>query len=310
MSLSKDTTSPAALSPRVAGLSLSPTHYDTTSQSALHPLNTGHEIPEDQDRNESGDGDGAQTKEELEDVSVPARPPFRPFFTVIGDATSSEYYHPTVHYIFSDDDTGIITEAALQSLEETNQRTSWDTESTPQKDKKKGKAAQGTKNAAERFIILDVEPTNNASDTTAGTGTLSSDPQNTSGRPNLSHGFPDSKVTSAHSLSPSWQVINTTISPAPNFDSSSNSPTSTNRDGNPVLMVEGTSGFAPDNTAGRQQTQQGQTQTLEEMMDQFSKRMAELKKVVEASGDHSFVPMAEHMERREDGQEEKEQDQS
>ncbi|PWY77038.1 hypothetical protein BO70DRAFT_70977 [Aspergillus heteromorphus CBS 117.55] len=45
------------------------------------------------------------------------QPPFQPFFTLIEDAHSSEYHHPTIHYIFSDDDTDIITEAALRTLE-------------------------------------------------------------------------------------------------------------------------------------------------------------------------------------------------
>ncbi|KAK2855613.1 hypothetical protein FQN49_005023 [Arthroderma sp. PD_2] len=289
MSLPKDTTSPAALSSKVAGLSLSPTQYDTTSQTAIQSPNTGHGIPEEQDENESGDV--SKSKEDLEDAPVSDQPPFRPFFTIIGDATSSEYYHPTVHYIFSDDDTGIITEAALQSLEANHQKTSWDTESTPQKEKKKGKAVQRAESKPERFIILDVEPANDTKDTTSAPGGVNNDPQEAS---NLPPNLQNFKVTSAHSLSPSWQVLSTTISPAPNFDSSSNSPTSTDRDGNPVLMIEGTSGFASDSAAGRHTTQQAQTQTLEEMLDQFAKRMAELKRVVEASGDHSFVQTAEH----------------
>ncbi|EEQ29703.1 hypothetical protein McanMca71_004382 [Microsporum canis] len=296
MSLPKDPTSPAALSPKVAGLSFSPTEYDTSSQ----PPQSSHGNQEEQ-QDEDESGHVSQTHETVEDTSAPVHPPFRPLFTVIGDATSSEYFHPTVHYIFSDDDTGIITEAALQSLEASNQRTSWDTESTSQKEKKKGKSAPKAETTTEHFIILDVEPTNGTGDTTAAAGVAKNDSQETSGCPNPTlRSIQDFKVTSAHSLSPAWQVINTTLSPAPNFDSSSNSPTSTDRDGNTVLMIEGTSGFASDGMSGRHQAQQGQAQTLEEMMDQFARRMAELKKVVEASGDHIFAQVVEHAERPED----------
>ncbi len=44
-------------------------------------------------------------------------PSFHPFFTLIEDTVTNEHHHPTVHYIFADDDTDIITEAALRSLE-------------------------------------------------------------------------------------------------------------------------------------------------------------------------------------------------
>src|SRR5699024_8371064 len=48
--------------------------------------------------------------------SIPSHP-LNPFFTLIEDANTGEYHHPTVHYIFSDDDTDILTEAAVRSLE-------------------------------------------------------------------------------------------------------------------------------------------------------------------------------------------------
>src|SRR5206468_2270415 len=35
-----------------------------------------------------------------EETSASSCPPFRPFFALVEDANSSEYYHPTVHYIF------------------------------------------------------------------------------------------------------------------------------------------------------------------------------------------------------------------
>ncbi|EFE44403.1 conserved hypothetical protein [Trichophyton verrucosum HKI 0517] len=307
MSFPKDAVSPTTLSPRIAGLSVSPTELDTSGQP---PPRSSHGMI--QDEAVEDDSGHVSQNEAAEDTSALTHPPFKPLFTVIGDATSSEYFHPTVHYIFSDDDTSLITEAALRSLESNNQRTSsWSTESISQKDKKKGKSAPKTKAASEQFIILDMEPTyTNDNDTRAAGGEAkTTDAQETPVHP-APQVFQDFKVTSAHSLSPSWQVINTSLSPAPNFDSSSNSPTSTDRDGNTVLMIEGTSGLASDSTTVRQQTQQAPGQTLEEMMDQFARRMEELKKVVEASGEHSFSQVVTHAENQEDSPQPEEQGQS
>ncbi|EZF34380.1 hypothetical protein TMEN_7441 [Trichophyton mentagrophytes] len=307
MSFPKDAVSPTTLSPRVAGLSLSPTELDTSGQP---PPRSTHGVV--QDEAVEDDSGHVSQNEAVEDTSALTHPPFKPFFTVIGDATSSEYFHPTVHYIFSDDDTSLITEAALRSLESNNQRTSsWSTDSISQKEKKKGKSASKTKAASEQFIILDMEPTYTNDTRAAGGAAKPTDAQETPAQPNPAPQVSqDFKVTSAHSLSPSWQVINTSLSPAPNFDSSSNSPASTDRDSNTVLMIEGTSGFTSDSTSVRQQAQQAPSQTLEEMMDQFAKRMEELKKVVEASGEHSFSQVVTHAENQEDYPRTEEQDQS
>ncbi|EFR04511.1 hypothetical protein MGYG_07518 [Nannizzia gypsea CBS 118893] len=294
MSLPKDAVSPTTLSPRVASLSISPTEHDTSGQP---PPRSSHGML--QDEAVEDDSGHVSQNEIVEDTPIPVHPPFKPFFTVIGDATSSEYFHPTVHYIFSDDDTSIITEAALQSLEINKQKPpSWSTESISQKEKKKGESTPKAKAAAEQFIILDVEPTN-TNDTSGAADAATTDAQETSARPNLT----------PQSLSPAWQVINTSLSPAPNFDSASNSPTSTDRDNNAVLMIEGTSGFASDSSATRHQTQQASGQTLEEMMDQFAKRMEELKKVVEASGDQPFVQMTGHAENQGESPQTEEQSQ-
>lgn len=41
---------------------------------------------------------------------------FRPFFTLIEEAETGEHHHPSVHYVFSDDDPDIITSAVVESL--------------------------------------------------------------------------------------------------------------------------------------------------------------------------------------------------
>lgn len=60
---------------------------------------------------------------EMEDQTM-LRPPenFKPFFTLVEDPVTGEHYHPTVHYIFADDDPEVLTSAALETLD-TSQRT-------------------------------------------------------------------------------------------------------------------------------------------------------------------------------------------
>lgn len=72
----------------------------------------------------------------------PLLPPhdFRPFFTLIEDE-AGEHHHPTVHYVFTDDeDTDILTNAALQTLNDSEQPQEHD-------------------EADERFVVLDIDPT-------------------------------------------------------------------------------------------------------------------------------------------------------
>ena len=73
-------------------------------------------------------------------ASIPHPPDFTPFFTLISDSRSRTHHHPTVHYIFNDDDPEILTNAALTSLEAGRQQT-----------------APG-KGAEERYVIVDIAP--------------------------------------------------------------------------------------------------------------------------------------------------------
>lgn len=308
--------------------------HNALSASPSPAADTQHDDGVLQQRNEAGpdhsqDEYGARDsfpQPQNETADTPSQPPFRPFFTLVEDAHSAEYYHPTVHYIFSDDDTDLITEAALRSLESDRQDTSVQ---KPHGRKKKGKNKAGASGVhddnqhdlpeqldhenkpfalpppipgtKEHFIILDVQPTTESGVATASSNTA--EPTNPSHEtseqntkpphgPSVTTNAPQNyKITSAHSLSPSWQILDSSISPAPAFDSSSNSPTSTNNDpslspvGGLMLKLKGTSGWAAD---GKQQGQQAQqpSQTIEDMMGQFSKRMGELKMVIESGNDY------------------------
>ncbi|RHZ53733.1 uncharacterized protein CDV56_105699 [Aspergillus thermomutatus] len=280
------------------------TTYDVAGEtSSLHP----------------GDDDRHET-------SSASQPSFQPFFTLIEDANTSEYYHPTVHYIFSDDDTDIVTEAALRALES-------EQDSSPDPSKSKAKSANNqptmhqqeaagnetarpeddeppspkkepllpppTPGVRDNYIILDMElanpddakhpssdPARGAS--TAGMTTISTSPaaQGTllhQQSPPPLHGLPSSQhqfnVISAHSLTPAWQVLSTQVIPAPTFDNNATGEQPSN--GGLMLKIHGTPGL-PVTMFGKDRDKERGSQRLEDMMEQFGKRLGELRQVIEA----------------------------
>lgn len=231
---------------------------------------------------------------------------FKPFFTLIEDANSSDYHHPTVHYIFSDDDAELMTEASLRVLEAGQH----DATSLPPRNDSEERLDSTDQQLSlkldndrpsllpppipgvkERFIVLDVEQSATAignpssapdallAGTSAGTGTtvVSSSPAQRQQQQPCGY-----RIVSAHSLTPDWQVLDASLSPAPTFDTPTGDQASVTN--TLMLRIEGTGGYARDIPIGKDK--EG-PQTLEEMMEQFDKRMAELRRVIETSGDHS-----------------------
>ncbi|KAH1490572.1 hypothetical protein KXV92_000606 [Aspergillus fumigatus] len=251
---------------------------------------------------------------------------FQPFFTLIEDANTSEYHHPAVHYIFSDDDTDIVTEAALRAL---------DMEPDISPDLSKGKAKSGNNQLPTRqpnavgngtagpeddeppspkkepllpppipgvrdnYIILDMELANPdeakhfssgpaRAAGTAGMRSVSTSPaaqgtllhqQSPSGPHGLPQTQPQFKVVSAHSLTPAWQVLSTQVVPAPTFE---NNPSGEQPSiGDLMLKIRGTSGL-PVTMFGKDRDKDRGSQRLEDMMEQFGKRLGELRQVIEA----------------------------
>ena len=68
---------------------------------------------------------------------------FRSFFTLIEDTDVREYHHPTVHYIFSDDDPEILTSAVLETLDHTQEQSH-------------AKQTATSETAQERYVIIDI----------------------------------------------------------------------------------------------------------------------------------------------------------
>jgi hypothetical protein len=249
------------------------------------------------------------------EIPSTSHPPFQPFFTLVEDANTSEYYHPTVHYIFSDDDTDILTEAALRSLESEQEHLPRNGKSRlrPARDLHPGEGEEDEDvelsisrkesllpppipGVRDNYIILDMgalypDETHNMNtasghDTSIGSpGALSAGPQQQLNPPkHNSHGQPGSAshqfiVTSTYSLTPAWQVLNTQLVPAPTFENNSSGGQSPN--GSLMLKIQGTTGL-PITMPGKDRDKDNSTQRLEDMMDQFSKRLGELRQVIEA----------------------------
>lgn len=138
---------------------------------------------------------------------------FQPFFAIVEDGRTGEIAHPSVHYVFSDDDPDVITAASLRSLGAD--------EVIPLSPKRsrvpegEGLEAEGSygrdtalppvrPGAEERYILLD----------------LNEDGQ---------------VVNAAKSLSKEWAVTGTSVRNAPTFDDSAGDGTS----GALMLKVDG-----------------------------------------------------------------------
>lgn len=224
-------------------------------------------------------------------------PRFQPFFTLIEDAHTAEYHHPTVHYIFSDDDTDIVTEAALRSLEAQQEAQAGTKRDQPQRQEEAdedGKSAllpPPIPGVRENFIVLDVEPITapksppdpsmTSPDPSNGKQPLSTSPaQAQEPTPPPTKAGPSShqyRVTSAKSFSPTWQVLNSEMVPAPTFDNGNSGDTPGH---GLMLKIHGTGGIPYD--TGKEKADGG-ARKLEEMMDQFAKRMRELQMVIDAA---------------------------
>ncbi|KAI7159312.1 hypothetical protein KC349_g4252 [Hortaea werneckii] len=108
-------------------------------------------------------------------------PDFKPFFTLIEDPETGEHHHPTVHYIFADDEPQFLTDATLMALEQQQQQ-------HHQQQEEQTPTSQASE-VEERFILLDLAE--------------------------------DGKtVLSTTSLSPNWQALKASVGKAPSLGQS------------------------------------------------------------------------------------------
>ena len=96
----------------------------------------------------------AETYQEPAAEELLPPPDFTPFFTLIEDPDTGEHYHPTVHYVFADDDTDLLTSATLEALDN------------------HAEASTHPEEAEDRFVVVDMAIDGR---TVASTSSLSSD---------------------------------------------------------------------------------------------------------------------------------------
>ncbi|KAI5196039.1 hypothetical protein AUEXF2481DRAFT_540111 [Aureobasidium subglaciale EXF-2481] len=70
-------------------------------------------------------------------------PDFRPFFTLIEDPDTGEHHHPSVHYIFSDDNPDVVTSTIVEGIDRELANAPLEKRPT---------------NKRERMILLDIAP--------------------------------------------------------------------------------------------------------------------------------------------------------
>lgn len=202
----------------------------------------------------------------------------RPFFTLIEDSVTHEHFHPTVHYIFADDDAEIITEAALRALDQ-NQPPDEPSESgaLPKESSGDGSGNQHLSSprpdVKDHFIVLDVEQTVRPSHISV----------NISGSDHGSGGSTSStitgyEVTNAYSMSSDWQVLRTSISQAPTIGDNTG-------DEGLMLRIDGRGGTP----AGEQASTSKEDETVEEMIERFERGLEEIRLVIDAGGGEKDV---------------------
>ncbi|KAK4097096.1 hypothetical protein N658DRAFT_489466 [Parathielavia hyrcaniae] len=202
----------------------------------------------------------------------PARPPFSPVFALIASTSHSSnrqtIHHPTVHYIFADDDPDILTSALAY-----HHGAGYEGED--------GEGDSDGPGQTDRGILLNMEPT----------------PDGGSGC-----GY---EIAWASSLTPDWAVTSARLSRMEEAGNSSSGVAAGSGLGNNlVLKIEGVGieptspaagpgplGMTPtpevemqssDGSSGRQQQPATSSEDYSSLLQEFEKRISTLRKVVEA----------------------------
>jgi hypothetical protein len=207
-------------------------------------------------------------------IDVPVLPSaFQPFFTLIEDNVSTEHYHPTVYYIFEDDDSDIIAEAACRSLEVLDPSQQSETSQTHQEEHEpQSRLPPPTPGVHEHYLILDIHP--------RVTPQQSASQQPQLPLPSSSPGAPASlipfHVTSAHSLSAEWQVLQTKVTAAPTIGDGDG-----DDDEGLMLRIEGRGNTPSGGSGDKEKEKNTGKETMEDMIDRFQRRMDEIRQVLE-----------------------------
>lgn len=185
-------------------------------------------------------------------------PPFQPLFTLVTDSTTRATHHPRVHYIFSDDDPDILTEALAHYGPQKQQNTlsspsgSGTTLEARDRPRQPSTASITTPNN-ERVIILDLVPKANTATTTTTTATTAHSDEHSAAAATAASaggGGGGYDVAWASSLSSDWAVVSARISPMADDINASSTGAGPNAAGDPdgennpqqqqlILRIEG-----------------------------------------------------------------------
>ncbi|KAF2501263.1 hypothetical protein BU16DRAFT_613187 [Lophium mytilinum] len=129
----------------------------------------------------------------VEPTSTTLLPPpsFSPFFTLIEDAATGEHYHPSLHYLFADDDPILLTAASMRALGVDEAALLSDPQQPDSPDDpddiRESPLPPPLPGVTERYLVVDV-------------------------------GADGQAITDAQSLSTEWQVTETAVRAAPSWD--------------------------------------------------------------------------------------------
>ncbi|KAK5075887.1 hypothetical protein LTR70_009906 [Exophiala xenobiotica] len=196
--------------------------------------------------------------------------PFQPFFTLIEDTLTNEHYHPSIHYIFADDEPDIITEAACRSLDQNS-------DDSPSQEQGQGHDVDDPEprlppprpGIREHYLVLDIHPSPAAgpsSQQQLSDRLPSPSPSSVATAQALAKAYPYT-VATAQSLSADWQVLRTSITDAPTMNAEQQHPD----DHHLMLRVEGR-GTSPDKAF---QAREGET--MEDMVEHFQTKLAQIR---------------------------------
>jgi hypothetical protein len=217
--------------------------------------------------------------ESAQNESIAFQPSFQPLFTLIEDPITREHHHPTVHYLFADDDNDIITDAACRSLADMNLE-----EGGSQSESREGERHEDTnadvgtrlppkkEGVREHYIVVDIAPSQPQASNTSTSGFAPNEAKDKAvvGDANAQVTF---EVTSAYSLSSEWQVLRTSITQAPTIGEA-------DEDGL-MLRIEGRGNTPPEAAGGKDKEQE----RLEEMMGRLKRGLGDVRAVMESGGD-------------------------
>ncbi|RMD40202.1 hypothetical protein DV735_g4941, partial [Chaetothyriales sp. CBS 134920] len=200
---------------------------------------------------------------------------FQPFFTLVEDTVTREHFHPTVHYIFADDESDIITEAVCRSLEQRDD----DDDAVVIGGGGGGGAGESrylpppAAGVREHYVVLDVQPVSVmhrlSLDTTEGTRATTAATVAAGSATTTTY-----KVVHAQSLSSEWQVLKTSIGSAPTIGG---------QDGDEALMlrIDGR-GYAPADEAPPHTARAGdrEQESVEDLIARFQKGLDDIRTVM------------------------------